>query len=93
MQAVAAVTLSRMGSSAAGAGAELAKFARTGDVELRQAAMRALAILQPEEALSAFLEGLHDAEADVRKMAAAGLQTLPSHTEPTAHWSLVVHPL
>ncbi len=36
--------------------------------------MRALAVLQPEEALPAFLGGLRDADTDVRKMAAAGLQ-------------------
>lgn len=74
IQSAAALTLSRMGPSALRAGADLARVALTGDVELRQAAMRALAILQPEEAVSAFLGGLRDAEAEVRKMAAAGLQ-------------------
>jgi len=52
----------------------LARVALTGDVELRHAAMRALAILQPDEALPAFVGGLRDADAEVRKMAAAGLQ-------------------
>lgn len=74
IQSVAAMTLGRMGASAAGAGADLASVALTGDVELRQAAMRALAILQPPEAADAFLAGLRDAEADVRKIASAGLQ-------------------
>jgi HEAT repeat protein len=74
VQSEAAMTLSRMGPSAAPAGAELARVALTGDVELRQAAMRALAILQPEEALPAFLGGLRDVEVEVRKLAVAGLQ-------------------
>ncbi len=76
IQSVAALTISRMGKIATGAGADLALVASTGDVELRQAAMRAMAILEPEEALGAFLVGLHDAEADVRKVASAGLQKL-----------------
>ena len=73
VQSVAALTISRMGSIAAQAGDELARIALSGDAEVREAAMRALAVLQLPESVGAFVAGLRDDEAEVRKIASAGL--------------------
>ncbi len=73
VQSAAALTLSRMGSTAAQSGDELARLALAGDAEVREAAMRALAVLQLPESVGAFVAGLRDDEAEVRKIASAGL--------------------
>ncbi len=64
--------LGQLGSAAAPAGAALLRAAQTGEVALREEAMRAMAVAQPPEAAEAFTSGLRDAEAQVRKLASAG---------------------
>lgn len=68
----AARALGQLGAAAAPAGAALLRAAQTGEVALREEAMRAMAVAQPPEAAAAFTSGLRDAEAQVRKLASAG---------------------
>ena len=73
VQAAAATALGRIGPAAADAGEELAAAAREGDSELRLAAMRALALVQPPQAAGAFAAGLRDPDPKIRVLASAGL--------------------
>jgi HEAT repeat protein len=68
----AARALGQLGSAAVPAGSVLLRAAQTGEVGLREEAMRALALSQPPEAVEAFTSGLRDAEPHVRKLASAG---------------------
>jgi HEAT repeat protein len=68
----AARALGQLGSAAIPAGPVLLRAAQTGDVGLREEAMRALAISQPPESVEAFASGLRDAEPQIRKLASAG---------------------
>ncbi len=68
----AARALGQLGAAAAPAGAALLRAAQTGEVALREEAMRAMAVAQPPEAAAAFTSGLRDAEVQVRKLASAG---------------------
>ncbi len=68
----AARALGQLGAAAAPAGGALLRAAQTGEVGLREEAMRALAMAQPPEATEAFTSGLRDAEAAVRVLASAG---------------------
>lgn len=68
----AARALGQLGPAAAAAGNVLLRAAQTGEVGLREEAMRALAISQPPEAVVAFASGLRDAEPQIRKLASAG---------------------
>jgi len=72
VQVNAALALARMGSEAASAGPALLRAAQTGDVSVREQAMKTLAIIQPAEAREAFTVGLKDASAEVRLIASAG---------------------
>jgi len=72
VQVHAAMALGQLGSDAAAAGAPLLRAAQTGEVSLREQAMRALAMIQPPEAAQAMATGLKDASADVRVVASAG---------------------
>lgn len=68
----AARALGQLGAAAAPAGGALLRAAQTGEVGLREEAMRALAVAQPSEAAEAFTSGLRDAEPQVRMLASAG---------------------
>lgn len=68
----AAQALSKLGPAAVAAGGPLLRAAQTMDVTVREQAMRAIAMIQPPEAATAFASGLQDADGDIRKMASAG---------------------
>jgi HEAT repeat protein len=72
VQAHAALALGQLGSGAVAAGKSLLHAAQTGEVGVRENAMRAIAIIQPPEATEAFVIGLKDASANVRVLASAG---------------------
>ena len=72
VQVHAALALGRLGQAAAAAGGPLLHAAQTGDVSVREQAMRAIAMIQPPETTEALAAGLKDACGDVRKVASAG---------------------
>jgi HEAT repeat protein len=72
VRAGAAGALGRCGPAAIPAGAALVRAAQTGGAALRGEAMRALAVIQPPEAVAAFTSGMRDAEPAVRVVASAG---------------------
>jgi HEAT repeat protein len=72
VQMHAAGALGDLGPAAAAAGAALLWAAQTGAEEVRDQAMRAIARVQPPETAQAFLIGLRDASADIRKVASGG---------------------
>ncbi len=72
VQSAAALALARMGPGAASSGTALLRAAQTGDVGVREQAMRALVMIQPPEAVVAFESGLSDAAPEVRVVASAG---------------------
>ena len=72
VQAHAALALGKLGPAAVAAGGPLLHAAQTGEVSVREQAMRAIAMIQPPETTQAFAVGLKDACADIRKMASAG---------------------
>ncbi len=86
VQVHAARALGRLGTEATAAGPVLLEAARTGDVTVREQAMRALVLIQPEEATPAFVSGLKDPSGDVRKIASAGwmkAEVIPEEAIPT----------
>lgn len=72
VQSAAAQALARVGPAAATAGPVLLRAARTGEVGVREQAMRALVMIQPPEAAEAFTSGMADPAAEVRRVASAG---------------------
>ena len=91
VQTAAALALGKLGPPAADAEPELAVAAREGDSELRLAAMRALAQIQSPGAAGVFATGLLDPDAQVRKLASAGLMmvtALPDEAIPAVVDSL-----
>jgi HEAT repeat protein len=72
VQCSAAQALSKLGPAAAAAGGPLLRAAQTMEVTVREQAMRAIAMIQPPEAGTAFGSGLKDADGEIRKMASAG---------------------
>ena len=72
VQASASQALARIGPIAKSSGPALVKAAQTGEVGVREQAMRALVMIQPPEAAEAFAAGLADPVADVRLIASAG---------------------
>lgn len=68
----AAAALARVGAAAVTAGPTLLRAALTGEIAVREQAMRALAVVQPPEAEEAFVSGLKDACPTVRLIASAG---------------------
>ena len=72
VQCSAAQALSKLGPAAAAAGGPLLRAAQTMEVTVREQAMRAIAMIQPPEAGTAFASGLKDADSEIRKMASAG---------------------
>jgi HEAT repeat protein len=85
VQCSAAQALSKLGPAAASAGEPLLRAAQTMDVTVREQAMRAIAMIQPPEAATAFASGLKDADGEIRKMASAGWMkaaAIPEHVIP-----------
>jgi len=72
VQVYAALALGKLGPAAAAAGGPLLRAAQTGEVSVREQAMRAIAMIQPAETTQAFAAGLRDACGDVRRVASAG---------------------
>jgi HEAT repeat protein len=72
VQVHAALGLARLGPAAVAAGPTLLRAAQTGDAGVREQAMKALAVIQPPEAVGAFTVGLKDPAAEVRLIASAG---------------------
>jgi len=72
VQARAALALGKLGPAAVAAGGPLLHAAQTGEVSVREQAMRAIAMIQPPETSQAFAVGLKDACADIRTVASAG---------------------
>jgi HEAT repeat protein len=73
VQIAAAEALGQFGAEAVDAGAHLLRTLQTSKPTVRQRIMRAMALIRPAEAMSAFLAGLQDPDAEVRKLASAGL--------------------
>ena len=78
VQAQAAMALAKLGPAAMGAGVALVHAAQTGDVNVREQAMRAIAIIQPPEATQALFTGLRDGADDIRVLASAGWMNVPA---------------
>ena len=72
VQAHAALALGKLGPAAAAAGGPLLYAAQTGEVSVREQAIRAIAIIQPPETTEALAVGLKDACANIRTLASAG---------------------
>ena len=72
VQVYAALALGKLGPAAAAAGGPLLRAAQTGEVSVREQAMRAIAMIQPPETTEAFAAGLKDACGDIRMVASAG---------------------
>jgi len=68
----AAAALGRLGPAAVSAGPDLLRVAQTGEVEVREEALRALIKIQPPELAAALAAGLKDASAEIRKVASGG---------------------
>ena len=81
VQVYAALALGKLGPAAAAAGGPLLRAAQTGEVSVREQAMRAIAMIQPPETTQAFAAGLKDACGDVRKVASAGWMNATSIPE------------
>ena len=72
VQLYAALALGKLGRAAAAAGASLLRAAQTGEVSVREQAMRAIAMIQPPETTEALAAGLKDVCGDIRRVASAG---------------------
>ncbi|WP_197491208.1 HEAT repeat domain-containing protein [Planctomyces sp. SH-PL62] len=85
VQAHAALALGKLGPDAVAAGEALLRAARTAEVGVREQAMRAIAMIQPPEAVEAFAVGLKDAATEVRILASAGwinAEAVPAEAAP-----------
>jgi HEAT repeat protein len=80
-QVQAAQALGRLGAQAAAAGPALLQTALQSGEDVRESALRALALIQPPEAVDAFRAGLVDARAEIRKLASAALLKIGSVPE------------
>lgn len=72
VQVHAALALGQLGTAAVAAGGPLLHATQTGEVSVREQALRAMAMIQPPEASAAFTAGLKDASGDIRMVASAG---------------------
>ena len=72
VQLHAALALGQLGAAAAAAGGALLRAAQTGEVGVREQAMRAIAMIQPPETPEALVAGLKDACGEIRVVASAG---------------------
>lgn len=85
VQVHAALGLGRLGTAAGRAGETLLRAAQTGELNVREQAMRALVMIQPPEIGPALAAGLKDASGEIRKFASAGLvkaATIPPEVVP-----------
>jgi HEAT repeat protein len=85
VQAQAALALGKLGPAAVSAGGALLHAAETGEISVRQQAMRAIAMIQPPETTQALAVGLKDASAKVRTVASAGwmnAESIPEQAVP-----------
>ena len=73
VQVHAGLSLSKLGAGAVRAGPALMRAAQTGELSVREQAMRALVMIQPPEIGPALSAGLKDASGEIRKVASAGL--------------------
>jgi HEAT repeat protein len=73
VQLHAALALGKLGAAAAGAHASLVHVAQTGEENVREQAMRAMAVILAPESAVAFAAGLKDANGTIRMVASAGL--------------------
>ena len=78
VQAHAALALGKLGAAAVAAGGPLLQAAQTGEVSVREQAMRAIAMIQPPETTQALAVGLKDASPDIRTVASAGWMNAPA---------------
>jgi HEAT repeat protein len=86
VQVHAGLALAKLGPAAQAAGGPLLHAAQTGEVTVREQAMRALAVIQPPEAATAFMSGLKDVDSEIRKVASAGWMkaaAIPEEAIPT----------
>ena len=81
VQVHAALALGKLGPAAVAAGGPLLRAAQTGEVSVREQAMRAIAMIQPPETTQAFAAGLKDACGDIRMVASAGWMNAASIPE------------
>jgi HEAT repeat protein len=81
VQRAAALALGKLGPAAREAGAALLHAALTAESEVREQAMRAIAIIQPPETTAAFVAGLRDANSETRKVASGGWRNATSIPE------------
>jgi HEAT repeat protein len=72
VQVHAALALGRLGPAATSAGGPLLRAAQTGEVSVREQALRAIAMIQPPETTQALAAGLKDACGDIRMVASGG---------------------
>jgi HEAT repeat protein len=77
VQVQAAWALGEIGPAAAAAGPALMRAAQTGDVNVREQAMRAIALILPPESITALVAGLKDPNSEIRKLASEGLVKAP----------------
>lgn len=73
VQVHAAQALGALGTAAVAAGEALLIASQTGDVSVREQAMRAIALILPPEGITAIVAGLRDPNGEIRKVAAEGL--------------------
>jgi HEAT repeat protein len=85
VQAAAAQALGRLGPAAASTGADLLRLTQTGAEEVREAALRAIDLIEPPETVAACLACLTDGCPAVRVLASGGLMkgdALPESAAP-----------
>ncbi|MDG3002270.1 HEAT repeat domain-containing protein [Paludisphaera mucosa] len=85
VQSHAALALGKLGPDAAAAGEALLRAAQTGEVGVREQAMRAIVMIRPAEAAEALIAGLKDASTEVRILASAGwvnVEAVPADAVP-----------
>lgn len=81
VQVSAARALGKLGPTAADAVEHLTRAMLTGEVMLRRQVLWALAQIDPAGAVAMFAAGLNDEDAEVRKLASAGLLKVPQLPE------------
>ncbi|MBL8797442.1 MAG: HEAT repeat domain-containing protein [Planctomycetia bacterium] len=72
VQVAAALALGQFGRAASSAGEALLRAAQTGAADVREQALRAIAIIQPPQTAAALTLGLKDASSEIRKVASGG---------------------
>ena len=81
----AAAALGRLGALAKEAGPALLRTIQTGEVSVRLEAIRAVAMIHPDETLAALATGIKDSDGAIRKVASAGwmlAEVIPAEVVP-----------